>query len=61
MEGSSYQHCTGGGGEVRQERLCSRLARAQKRQKYKFVMGHLSMVVLRDTCTHCELIFIVLS
>ena len=54
----------GGGGkgrEVRQVRLYSRLARAQKSQKCKFVTGHLSMIVVRDTCTHCEPIFIVIS
>ena len=37
----SFQHCIGdvgeGGGEVRQVRLYSRLPRAQKSQKCKFV------------------------
>ena len=33
----NQKHCIGGGGEVRQVKLCPRLACAQKRQKCKFV------------------------
>ena len=42
--GSSSQHCMEVGGEVRQERLYSRLTCAQKRQKCKFVSRFLSMI-----------------
>ena len=41
-------------------RLYSRRAHAQKSQKCNFVTGHLAMIVVRDTCTHCEPIFIVI-
>ena len=44
IAGSSFQHCVGGGGEVRQETLYSRLTCAQKRQKCKFVSRILSMI-----------------
>ena len=40
----SSQHCMGSGGEVKQERLYSRLTCAQKRQKCKFVPRLLSMI-----------------
>ena len=39
----SSQHCMRGGGEVKQERLYSRLTCVQRRQKRKFVSRLLSM------------------
>ena len=45
LVGSSFQHCMGGGGEVRQVKLYSRLTCALKCQKCKFVPRLLSMIV----------------
>ena len=45
IAGSSFQHCVGGGGEVREKSLYSRLTCAQKRQECKFVPRLLSMIV----------------